>query len=69
MNALGRAAQPLAKELERYNIKVYMTKWLITWTVSTGTWEIEPQRWPFAWVHRRQLRKLIKIAKEYEGRL
>ena len=69
MNALGRAAQPMIAELERYNIKVYMTDWRIDWTVPGGTWQIKQRHIPFAWVHRRDLRKLIKIAKEYEGRL
>lgn len=69
MNALGRAAQPLIPELERYNIRVYMTEYRIEWTIKHGTWEIQQRRWLPVWVHRRALRKLIKIAKEYEGRV
>lgn len=69
MNALGRAAQPLIPELERYNIRVYMTEYRIEWTIEHGTWEIQQRRWLPVWVHRRMLRKLIAIAKEYEGRV
>ena len=69
MNALGWAAQPLIPELERYNIKVFMLDYRIEWVIPQGTWEIEMRRWLPRWYYRRQLRKLIKIAKEYEGRL
>jgi hypothetical protein len=69
MNNLGRAAQKLIPELEKYNIKVYMLDYRIEWVIPQGTWEIQMRRWLPVWWYRRNLRKLIKIAKQYEGRL
>ena len=65
MNNLGRAAQKLIPELERYNISVYMLERRVVW----GVYTIEFKGWLPVWYYRRQLRKLIKIAGKYEGRL
>jgi len=69
MNGLGRAAQSMIVELERYNINVYMTDYRIEWITDQGSFEMELKRWLPAWWYRIQLRKLIAIAKKYEGRL
>lgn len=69
MNGLGRAAQKLIPELERYNINVYMIDYRVEWITPQGTWTMELKRWLPAWWYRRQLKKLIKIAKQYEGRV
>ena len=69
MNSLGRAAQSLILELERHNISVYMIDYRVEWITPQGSWTMEFKRWLPAWWYRRQLRKLIKIAIKYEGRL
>lgn len=69
MNGLGRAAQTLIPELERHNISVYMSDYRVEWITPQGSFELELKRWLPAWWYRRQLRKLIKIAIKYEGRL
>lgn len=69
MNGLGRAAQRMIPELERYNINVYMLDYRVEWITKQGTYEMELKRWLPAWWYRIQLRKLIKIAKKYEGEI
>lgn len=64
MNALGRAAQPLIKDLEHYQIKVYMTDWRIEWR---GFPIQLPPHTPRV-VCRAKLNKLIKAAKKVEAR-
>lgn len=64
MNSLGRAAQPIVSDLERYNIKVYMTAWRIEWR----GFEIQLQPHTPRVVCRSKLNKLLKAAKKVEAR-
>ena len=70
MNGLGRAAQKLIPELERYNISVYMLERRVVWYTPYGTrptWVF--RAWLPVWYYRRKLRRIIAVAKINEGRL
>lgn len=59
MNSLGRAAQPLIPELERWDIKVYMIEWRVVWRDTTVQFKPHTPRA----ICSRELKKLIKRAR------
>lgn len=69
MNALGKAAQPLIDELERYQIKVYMTEWRFEFKPApiSAIVEVQLYRHTPKWLCRRLLKRAIKYCKKYEG--